>query len=500
MKALVFCVSVDHAQQVAKDFSAAGVKTKSVTASTENRNLVIQELRTGQIQAITTVDVFNEGVDIPEVDTIVLLRPTESPVIFLQQIGRGLRRFPGKEHVLVLDFIGAHRAEYRVDKKYEALAGKSRAEIIDNLIKGFPFLPSGNAIQLDKLSQEHILDLIKRQVKPNWANLILEVKSSKLTNLKDYLSSSGRDLFEIYRAGDRDKNWSAILREAGLLDTQLTKIDKALLRKIHRLLHLDDVYRLDQFLQLLASDNPSWESQSENQRRWTSMLFWNLFEDGKNPTTGKVWASMDSALEELRRSSAFVSEVASLFEVLRSQLKAKGEKFELPSLDHPLVAHATYTRFELLGALGFARLSGNSLYEDGATKTLESAREGVYFIPQAKLDLFLVTLNKSEMLSPSIQYHDYAISPNLFHWESQSKTSSDSATGQRYINQKPGTSDVLIAVREKNSGVNGTIHFKLLGPADYVKHEGSKPIAIWWKLRIAMDPDSFKQAAAAKVS
>jgi hypothetical protein len=485
---------------VAKDFSAAGVKTKSVTASTENRNLVIQELRTGQIQAITTVDVFNEGVDIPEVDTIVLLRPTESPVIFLQQIGRGLRRFPGKEHVLVLDFIGAHRAEYRVDKKYEALAGKSRAEIIDNLIKGFPFLPSGNAIQLDKLSQEHILDLIKRQVKPNWANLILEVKSSKLTNLKDYLSSSGRDLFEIYRAGDRDKNWSAILREAGLLDTQLTKIDKALLRKIHRLLHLDDVYRLDQFLQLLASDNPSWESQSENQRRWTSMLFWNLFEDGKNPTTGKVWASMDSALEELRRSSAFVSEVASLFEVLRSQLKAKGEKFELPSLDHPLVAHATYTRFELLGALGFARLSGNSLYEDGATKTLESAREGVYFIPQAKLDLFLVTLNKSEMLSPSIQYHDYAISPNLFHWESQSKTSSDSATGQRYINQKPGTSDVLIAVREKNSGVNGTIHFKLLGPADYVKHEGSKPIAIWWKLRIAMDPDSFKQAAAAKVS
>jgi hypothetical protein len=337
-------------------------------------------------------------------------------------------------------------------------------------------------------------------VKPNWANLVSEVKSSKLTNLKDYLSSSGRDLFEIYRAGDRDKNWSAILREAGLLDTKLSDEENALMRKIHRLLHLDDVYRLDQYLQLLASDYPAWESQSENQRRWSSMFFWNLFEDGKNPTTGKIWGSIDSALGELRKSSAFVSEVRSLFEVLRSKLKAMGDKFELDSLDHPLVAHATYTRFELLGALGFARLSGSSIYEDGTTKTLENAREGVYYIPQAKLDLFLVTLQKSEKLSPGIQYHDYAVSPNLFHWESQNKTSEDSDTGQRYINQKPGSSDVLIAVREKNTGVNGTIHFKLLGPADYVRHEGSKPIAIWWSLRIPMDPDSFEQAAAAKVS
>jgi len=150
--------------------------------------------------------------------------------------------------------------------------------------------------------------------------------------------------------------------------------------------------------------------------------------------------------------------------------------------------------------LGFARLSGSSIYEDGTTKTLENAREGVYYIPQAKLDLFLVTLQKSEKLSPSIQYHDYAISPDLFHWESQSKTSVESDTGQRYINQKPGTSDALMAVRDKSSGVNGTIHFKLLGPADYLKHEGSKPIAIWWRLRIPMDPDSFEQAAAAKAS
>jgi hypothetical protein len=496
----VFCVSVEHAQQVAKDFSAAGVVTKSVTASTENRNLIIQEIRTGKIQAITTVDVFNEGVDIPEVDTIVLLRPTESPVIFLQQIGRGLRRFPGKEHVLVLDFIGAHRAEYRVDKKYEALAGKPRAEIIDNLINGFPFLPAGNAIQLDKLSQEHILDLIKRQVKPNWANLVSEVKSYGLTNLQGYLAASGRELFEIYRAGDRDKNWFAILSEAGLLNTELSSGDNLLLRKVHRLLHIDDVYRIDKFQELLISEYKTWNSQSEKQRRWTSMFFWNLFEDGKDPNTGALWSSIDAAISALRTSGPFVAEAKSLFEVLRSQLKAMGDKFELDSIDHPLVAHATYTRFELLGALGFARLAGNSIYEDGTTKTLDNAREGVYYIPNAKLDLFLVTLQKSEKLSPSIQYHDYAISPELFHWESQNKTSVESDTGQRYINQKPGTSDVLIAVREKSAGVNGTIHFKLLGPADYVKHEGSKPLAIWWKLRIAMDPDSFEQAAAAKAS
>jgi superfamily II DNA or RNA helicase len=500
MKALVFCVSVEHAQQVAHDFSNQGVKTKSVTGGTENRNLIIQELRTGGIQAITTVDVFNEGVDIPEVDTVVLLRPTESPVVFLQQIGRGLRRFPGKEHVLILDFIGAHRSEYRLDKKYEALAGKNRAEILRNIENGFPFLPSGNAIQLDQLSQKHILELIKKQVKPTWPTLVREVKTYGLTDLSEYLLASGRELFEIYRHNDRDKNWTSMLHEAGLLTSDINSKDMMRLRSIYRLLHIDDVQRLDWFEGILNGPARSWPGLNVLERKIYSMFFWNLFEDGKDPLSGNDWSSIEEAVRALRESKILVAEVLGLFKVLRSRLIMRGGKFPLLCGEHPLRAHATYTRYELLGSLGFSRIPGSAIYEDTSRKTLSNVREGVYFIPEANVDIFLVTLQKSEKLSPSIRYHDYAISPELFHWESQSATSPETLTGQRYVNQKSGSGDVLIAVREKAEGPNGTLHFKLLGPADYVKHQGSKPIAIWWKLRIPMDPDSFEQAAAAKAS
>lgn len=498
MKALIFCVSVEHANQVAEDFSRQGIITKSVTATTSNRQKTIQELRSGEIQAIATVDVFNEGVDIPEVDTIVLLRPTESPTIFLQQIGRGLRHFPGKDYVLILDFIGAHRSEFRLDKKYEALSGLPRSGVLRNLEEGFPYLPSGSAIQLDSLGRDYVLDLMKRQIAPNWRNLVDEIRSYGISDLSEYLKASGRDIFEIYR--NRGKNWSRALLDAGLSDELISPEDDALVSKISRLLHVDDALRLEGFQLLISNFRPSWESMDSTQRKLASMLFWNLFDDGINPQNKEPWHSIDQAFGALSDSRIFVNEMKNLFSALKLKIQTVGKRFELLSGETPLRAHATYSRYELLGALGYAHLPGSSVFEDGSTRTLASLREGAYFVSEARADLFLVTLQKSERLSPSIRYHDYAISPRLFHWESQNRNSAESKAGQRYIGQKPELSDILIAVRHTEKSGSGTQHFTLLGPADYVKHEGSKPVAIWWRLRVPMSPDTFELAAAAKVS
>ena len=498
MKALIFCVSVEHANQVAREFSDLGVKTKSVTGTTENRGGVIQELRSGVIQAISTVDVFNEGVDIPEVDTIVLLRPTESPVVFLQQIGRGLRRSPGKDQVLILDFIGAHRAEYRIDTKFSALSGKTRSEVIQNLEQGFPYLPSGSAIQLDDLGREYVLSLMKKQIAPNWQKLVQEIKSEGLPSLPAFLAASRRELFEIYKGPG--KNWLAAASEAGLIEISRDQKDEALLKAIPRLLHIDDNERLVGFKRLISDDGIHWKDMSDSEKRLASMFFWNLFDDGKKPWDGVEWASVDEALSELRSSKAFRWELENLFDALRTRIKLKAVPFELVSGEHPFLLHATYSRAELLGGLGYARLPGSSIYENGPRRAVKGAVTGVYFIPEAKLDIFFVNLQKGDSISDSIRYHDYAVSPTLFHWDSQSATSVESETGQRYLNQRGSGRDVLIAVREKASGPNGTIHFKLFGTADYVKHQGSKPISIWWQLRAPIDPDAFEMAAAAKVS
>lgn len=498
MKALIFCVSVEHANQVAKEFSEAGVQTKAVTGTTVNRGAIIQELRSGLLQAIATVDVFNEGVDIPEVDTIVLLRPTESPVLFLQQIGRGLRRMAGKNQVLILDFIGAHRAEYRIDTKFAALSGKPRSEVIKHLEEGFPYLPSGSAIQLDELSKEYILDLMRRQIAPKWSKLVDEVRSIGTHNLGEYLKLSGRELFDIYRSAG--KTWTSALIEARLETQDISEVDQALLRKIPRILHIDDEQRLLGFKKLLSREAPKWSAMSVWEQRLASMLFWNLFDDGRRPWDGVEWVSIDEAFDSLRSSGIFISELSNLFEVLRSKIRIVTKTFELTCGPHPFLTHATYSRAELLGGFGYARLPGNSIYENLPRRTAKGSVTGVCYIPEANLDLFFVNLQKGETISESTRYHDYSVSPSIFHWDSQNATSVESETGVRYVTQKDSGRDVLIGFREKAAGENGTVNFKLMGAVDYLKHEGSKPISIWWRLRVPLDPDAFEISAAAKVS
>ena len=333
MKALAFCASVEHAQQVAEFMSTRGIKAESVTGDTQNRETILNNLRAGKIQMITTVDVFNEGVDIRELDTILMLRPTESPVVFLQQLGRGLRKFPGKTETLVLDFIGSHRAEYRLDKKYQALSGQSRGQIIHNLKSGFPFLPSGTSIQLDEMASAKVLAGLKEQVGPTRSNLAAEVASVGSSSLAVFLEEAGRELWEIYRHA----SWQEFLVEAGLTDRQGNEDFKWTHSVAKRLVHIDDRNRLQGYADLLTAPWRAWDDTSDFDRRLRSMLFWAVWPNGKSEQTGQEWTSIDEAIQNLRKRPIFVGELLGLFDVLFKQIRNVGEvikfsKFESPSL------------------------------------------------------------------------------------------------------------------------------------------------------------------------
>lgn len=146
----------------------------------------------------------------------------------------------------------------------------------------------------------------------------------------------------------------------------------------------------------------------------------------------------------------------------------------------PLQIHSRYRREEVLAALGDASLA----------KPPINFREGVLWVPDINTDAFFIQLTKSEAaFSPTTMYRDYPISPTLFHWESQSRTTISSPTGQRYLN---GTSNILLFVRETAVDEYGTgAPYLFLGPATYVQHEGERPIAITWKLDTPMPIDFF---------
>ncbi|MGB3256792.1 MAG: DEAD/DEAH box helicase family protein, partial [Ornithinimicrobium sp.] len=151
MKALGYCVDTRHAAYMAQVFTDAGLPSVTVLGTTPmaQREQAVQDLQAGRIVAIFTVDVFNEGVDIPTINTVLFLRPTESATVFVQQLGRGLRLADDKPVLTALDFVGHHRAEFRFDRRYRALTGSTRARLQRDIEHGFPFLPSGTQIVLD---------------------------------------------------------------------------------------------------------------------------------------------------------------------------------------------------------------------------------------------------------------------------------------------------------------------------------------------------------------
>ena len=120
IKALGFCVTVAHARFMAEEFRGRGIPAVAVwgDSPTTDRTQALRDLESGRVNVVFTVDLFNEGVDVPNVDTLLLLRPTESPTLFLQQLGRGLRRAHGKTTCTVLDFVGNHRREFRFDRRF----------------------------------------------------------------------------------------------------------------------------------------------------------------------------------------------------------------------------------------------------------------------------------------------------------------------------------------------------------------------------------------------
>ena len=498
MRALFFCADVKHAEYISELLNKNGIASGCVTGATDPavRKAVIGDLAAGRIQAITAVDVFNEGFDLPNLDTLVMLRPTESPLVFLQQLGRGLRRYEGKDSCLVLDFVGAHRAEYRVDKKLSALTGRARGHLIGDLESGFPYLPSGVSVSLDEIARNNVLSNLKAQVSPRRSQLVAEIQALGHASLREFLAESGRDLEDIYRF--TNVSWSALKFDAGLMDEQIRNRDLA--SRIKAFTHVNDWERLNAYTALLVGEFVPWAALSERERRYRSMFFWLLWRDGRRTPTER-WKSIDEAMLALRDDKVLVAELVDLFSYLLEKVDGLKVRLKFSFADIPLFAHANYTLDEMLGASGYARVPGCMITElDGPFRGADSMRQGVAYVDEIKLDLLTVTLNKSSGYSATTRYRDFAEARDVFHWESQSTTTLASPTGQRYVSQRPGLSDVLLAIREEKKTVLGAQSYRLAGLCDYVRHEGEAPISIWWKLRLALGVAEFKAAAAVNVA
>jgi superfamily II DNA or RNA helicase/HKD family nuclease len=474
MRALGFCVSVAHAEFMARRFSEVGIPACAVSgqSSTEVRETALRRLRDREVNVVFAVDLFNEGVDVPEIDTVLFLRPTESATVFLQQLGRGLRLSEGKECLTVLDFIGRAHRSFRFDLRYRALVGGTRGEVERQIEAGFPVLPAGCAIELDRESSRVVLENLKHAIGRGTKALEAELREVARTvgrtpTLREFLERSGVELTDVYRR--RGDSCTGLLRKAGLLVSPVGSDEERLVGAVGGFLHVDDPDRFA-FLRLVLAGSVEAAGLGPRERRLLTMLHFGLW-----GTASTAPQDLTTSLARLRASPTVVEELGALVGLLEDQVDHMTAA--LPLAEVPIRLHAHYTRDEVLSA--FERTTPAEPY---------FIREGVYFDKPTKTDVLFVTLQKSEKdYSPTTMYRDYAISPQLFHWESQSMTSEDSPTGKRYRDQPRDRTNVLIFVRRLKRNARGQAEpYVCLGLADYVQHVGEKPMAITWRLRVEM--------------
>jgi hypothetical protein len=474
MRALGYCVSVGHAQFMAQRFTELGLPSVALSAASrrDERSAALRDLADGKVRAVFTVDLFNEGIDIPKVDTLLLLRPTDSPTLFLQQLGRGLRKAMGKSECTVLDFVGSHRKEFRFDRRLRALLGGSRADVERQVRDGFPFLPAGCSFDLDPVARDIVLASIRDSIPSTWRERCRELRSLGDVSLREYLESSGLELEDVYGG---NHSWSEMRREAGLATAPPGPAEDALLRAAGRMLHVDDDERLKVYTLLLQSDDPpSVDALSPRELRLLRMLVASL--TGLNPS-----ASITDAVTQVWSHPQVRAELCEVFELLGERIQYLDYPIGLSEV--PLAVHSRYTRVEILAAF--------SVGEGARPPTWQT---GVWWEPRSKTDLFAFTLDKSVGgFSPTTRYRDYAISPELIHWESQSATAADSTTGLRYIGQREARTNVMLFARLRTTDRA----FWCLGPASYVSHEGDRPIAFVWKLERRLPAELYTSFAAA---
>ncbi|MEY3464238.1 MAG: hypothetical protein RLZZ468_2016, partial [Cyanobacteriota bacterium] len=299
-----FCVSVEHARFMADRFRAAGFAAEALDASTpaDLRHEALRRLQSGDLQILFAVDLFNEGLDIPSIDTVLLLRPTESAVVFLQQLGRGLRLSPdtGKSCLTVLDFIGQQHRRFRFDLRYRALLGCSRRQLQEQLTQGFPFLPPGCRLVLDRVASDHVLANLRQCLPSRRPQLLQELRAlavegviTPASGLAEWLEALAMDPADFY--GIRGASFTGLRRELGWLGEAPHPEEERLTRAIGAgLLHGDDPDRLRALAAALAAPvPPELQALGERDRRQWLMLTAQLF------GTGRRWRPLPEALAVL---------------------------------------------------------------------------------------------------------------------------------------------------------------------------------------------------------
>lgn len=487
VQALGFCVTVEHAMFMAENFILAGLKAVCLTSkNSSERDKIRESFRKKEFNYLFVVDIFNEGVDIPDIDTVLFLRPTESLTVFLQQLGRGLRLADGKECLTVLDFVGNARPEYDFESKFRALIGKTSSSVQKEIESDFPHLPLGCSIILEKKAKESILENIRKATSLNINQLVIKIRNFQHQTIlpltiKNFTELNHIEIETLYKKG----LWSRLCQLAGVGVNFEPINEKEILSAISKKWLSTNSTSYFNFVLKIAKINfiIRLKDFNESEQTMLLMLHYDIWQNAGG------FNSLEESIREIGKSKTLVNEIIEVLELLIDRVDFREFDIKLP-FQQPLKLHARYTRDQILAAFGLSTFDKKS-----------SNREGVAENKNLNTELLFIDLIKSEEdFSPTTLYNDFAISETLFHWQSQNQTRKDSGKGLTYINHQKLGKRILLFIREKaNNQFGNTMGYVFIGEANFIENEGSKPMSIKWELNEPMPMYLWKDSAKMSV-
>ncbi len=483
VRAIGFCVTIEHATFMAEKFNLAGLKAECLTAKNSNeRDRIREQFRKKEFNYLFVVDIFNEGVDIPEIDTVLFLRPTESLTVFLQQLGRGLRLAEGKDCLTVLDFVGNSRPEYDFESKFRALIGKTTSSVQQEIEDDFPHLPLGCSVVLEKKTKETILDNIKKATSLNVNQLITKIinfqhQTTLPLTINNFIELNHITIETIYKKD----SWSRLCQKAGVINDFESITEKQIYSAISNKWLSTNSTSYFKFILKTAKQgfNIKINDYNENEKTMLLMLHYDVWQ---NPGG---FDSLEKSIMQIGKNKILVNEIIEVLEILIDKIGFKEIDIDLP-YNQPLKLHARYTRDQILAAFRLSTFEKKSSNREGAAENKNLNTE----------ILFINLIKSEENFSPTTMYDDYAISETLFHWQSHNAYGPETTKGVSYIKHHENNKKILLFVREKASDENkNTMGYVFIGEGKFTETEGSKPMNIKWELNEPLPNYLWKESA-----
>ncbi|MCR4790618.1 MAG: DUF3427 domain-containing protein [Treponemataceae bacterium] len=509
-KVLGFCQTIKHAKYMAEEFCKRGIP--SVALSSEDNKSIDERIAftkrleedDDELQVIFTVDLFNEGIDIPSVNTILMLRPTESSIIFIQQLGRGLRNLENKEFVTVLDFIGNYNKSFLMAIALNGKQNFDKDSLKVEVQTDFADLPNGTYIHMDKITKQQILHQLENErfmsmkyMKESYLNF-KHICGGKVPMLIDYLKHDGS--LDPLRFSSFNASYKTYLEFVAYMEKETHPELSLLIEKecFKQLMRLFTFYtpakRIEEFViaecLLNKADGSVNIDEIENQaHKYLELVKRDNIIHSAETLSGKYFDSSELKRYEKYlldfdgKNLSFREEVKSAF-MVNDRAKVWFEDLiqynllryqdEFGSCDYGFPFLRPYYEYSMRDTALLCNY-----------KKIHSSFRGQGLLTSAKPDYFIfVNLHKNANIKESINYKDKFITPGVFQWQSPNSTTQDSEVGQNIIFSYKRGVNLHLFVRkfEEVEGVTQPFIYlgKVLPFSDTA--EGNKPITIHFAL------------------